>query len=104
MVQTSENSKLILENGVLSGSLRNCFVRLDTVPDTVALEIFFPKSADEDRWEIRDILTEPYIIKKEWIDSGLRLLLKDIPHKKLMKITEPLIEKIVAYFSKKYRQ
>ena len=102
MVQTSENSKLILENGILSGSVKNCFVRLDTVPGTVALEIFFPKGADEDRWEIRDILNEPYIVKKEWIDSGLRLMLKDIPPKKLWKTTKPLIEKIAAHFSGRY--
>ena len=102
MVQTSENSKLVLENGVLSGSARNCFVRLDTVPDTAALEIFFPKSTDEDRWKIRDILNEPYIIRKEWVDSGLRLMIKDIPPEKLWETTKPLIEKIAVYFIGKY--
>ena len=102
MPPANDNVKLILEKGVLSGSVRNCFIRLDTVPDTAALEIFFPKSADEDRWGIRDILNEPYIIKKEWVDSGLRILLKNIPPKELWNTTKPLIEKIVVYFSKKY--
>ena len=102
MDQNSLDTKLILENGFLSGNIQNCFIRLNTVPDVTALEIFFPKSADNDRWELRDILNEPYIVRKEWIDSGLRLLLKDIPPKKMLKKTEPLIKNIVSYFSAKY--
>ena len=102
MAEANGNTKLVLDNGIISGSVRNCFIRLNTVPDTAALEIFFPKSADEDRWGIRDIINEPYIVKKEWVDSGLRLLLKNIPPKELWETTKPLIEKIVAYFSKKY--
>jgi len=104
MVNTGENGDLNLKNGVLSGNIKNCFVWFNTAPDTAALEIFFPKSADEDRWDIRDILNEPYIARKEWIDSGLRLFLKDIPPKKLVKKTGPLIEKIVSHYSTKYPQ
>jgi hypothetical protein len=96
------NSQLILENGIISGNIKNCFIRFDTIPDTAALEIFFPKNVDEDRWELRDVLNEPYIAGKEWIDSGLRLLLKDIPSKKLLSTTEPLINKVIVYFSGKY--
>ena len=94
--------EFVSQNGILSGNVRNCFVRLDTIPDTAALEIFFPKSADEDRWKIRDILNEPSISKKEWIDSGLRLLLKDVPKKKLLTTAESLINKTVDYFGTKY--
>ena len=102
MDQANENTELILEKGILSGSINNCFVRLNTAPSTAALEIFFPKSADEDRWGVRDIINEPYIIKKEWVDSGLRLMIKDIPPKKLWETTKPLIEKVAAYFNEKY--
>ena len=102
MDQILPDTKLVLENGILSGNIQNCFIRLNTVPDVTALEIFFPKNADNDRWELRDILNEPYIVRKEWIDSGLHLLLKDIPSQKLLKTTEPLIKKIVTHFSSKY--
>ena len=97
-----ENAKLMQKNGIFSGNIRNCFIWFDTTPEIAVLEIFFPKNADEDRWKIRELLNEPYIIKKEWIDSGLRLLLKEIPPKELLTTTEPVIKKIAAYFSEKY--
>ena len=102
MTKIPSEPQLVLENGLLSGNIKNCFIRLDTVPETAVLEIFFPKSADEDRWGLRDILNEPYIIKREWIDSGLRLFLKGIPPKDLLDYCKPLISKITSYFSGKY--
>ena len=97
-----ETIQFIPKNGILYSNVENCFVRLDTVPETAALEIFFPRNADEDRWKIRDILNEPCIIKKEWIDSGLRLFLKDVPKKTLLITAESIIKKTVSYFSNKY--
>ena len=73
------NLNLTKENGIFSGRVQNCYVRLDTSPETppgaapgnaVVLEIFFPKSADEDRWGIRDILNIQHIVNKEWIDAS----------------------------------
>ena len=90
------------KKGVFSGRVQNCYARLNTVPETAELEIFFPKTADEDRWGIRDILNEPHIVKKEWIDSGLRIFLKGLPPGKIIGTAEPLIKKITAYFSGKY--
>jgi hypothetical protein len=86
---------------ILSGRIGNCYVRLYTAAEPAVLEIFFPKSADEDRWGTRDILNEPYITKKEWIDSGMRLFL-DLPPGKAQKTAVPLAEKIAAYFTGKY--
>ena len=102
MAPVIETIQFIPKNGILYSNVENCFVRLDTVPETAALEIFFPRSADEDRWKIRDILNEPFITKNEWIDSGLRLFLKGVPKKTLLITAESLIKKVVHYFSEKY--
>ena len=78
------------QNGVFSGAVQNCYTRLNTIPETAQLEFFFPKNTDEDRFELKDILNEPYIIKKEWIDSGLRLYLKGLPAKKIIPSAEQI--------------
>jgi hypothetical protein len=97
-----ENSNLVSKNGITSGAVRNCYVRINTADEAPALEIFFPKSEDNDRWEIRFLFDEPYIARRQWIDSGLRIFLKDIPSQKIPETVEPLIEKITTHFSKKY--
>ena len=91
-----------MKNGIFSGRVQNCYVRLDTVSETAILEIFFPKSAGEDRRETRDILNIPCIVNMEWVDSGLRLFLKGLSPEKLNEAAESLMEKIAAYFTAKY--
>lgn len=95
-------SSFVTKDGVISGAVRNCYVRLDTADKAPALEVFFPKSADDDRWEIRPFLNQPYIIRQEWIDSGLRIFFNGIPPRRLSETAEPLIDKITAHFSAKY--
>ena len=102
MAQLPQEPQLILDNGMITGNIRNCFIRLDSADKTAALEIFFPKSTDEDRWGLRDFLNVPFITSREWIDSGLRLVIKGIAQKKLWETAKPVIEKIASYFGTKY--
>jgi hypothetical protein len=93
---------MVLEKGILSGKVENCYIRFNTISDPAVLEIFSPKISDEDRWKLRDNFNKPYIIGKEWIDTGLRLFYKGLSPERAIKTAQPLIEKIAAYFFKKY--
>jgi hypothetical protein len=89
------------EEGVLSGKSKNCFVRFDSTSEPAVLDIYFPKTADEDRWELRDILNDKIVAKKEWIDSGLRIFLAKTLFSPL-KDMQSLIAKITTHFEQKY--
>jgi hypothetical protein len=87
------------EEGIRSGAVKNCFIRLED--NSRMVSIFCPRVDEEDYKIIKDIQGEAIIESWIWNDSGIRLIIKKtkfFPVKSLSGI----IERLTGHFAKKY--